>query len=79
MAIFGVGALVMSYGFYIVRPQRVICFRAADCVTNQFPAHLIQVGQTNIQHRADKAEKEAVRRALVPVLQAEEDRRYWIM
>mmetsp|Transcript_40510 Transcript_40510/g.72763 ORF Transcript_40510/g.72763 Transcript_40510/m.72763 type:complete len:144 (-) Transcript_40510:168-599(-) len=50
-AVFGVGALVISYGFYIV-------------------------GQTNIQKRADRAEKEAVRRALVPVLQAEEDRRF---
>uniref|UniRef100_A0A061QUA6 NADH dehydrogenase [ubiquinone] 1 alpha subcomplex subunit 13 n=1 Tax=Tetraselmis sp. GSL018 TaxID=582737 RepID=A0A061QUA6_9CHLO len=50
-AIFGVGALVMSYGFYLV-------------------------GQTNIQRRADKAEREHVRRALVPFLQAEEDRRY---
>mmetsp|Transcript_15730 Transcript_15730/g.44016 ORF Transcript_15730/g.44016 Transcript_15730/m.44016 type:complete len:144 (-) Transcript_15730:197-628(-) len=50
-AIFGIGALVMSYGFYLV-------------------------GQTNIQRRADRAEKEAARRALVPLLQAEEDRRY---
>jgi NADH dehydrogenase (ubiquinone) 1 alpha subcomplex subunit 13 len=37
------------------------------------------VGQTNIEKRALRAEKTAARRALVPVLQAEEDRRYVAM
>ena len=35
-----------------------------------------KVGQTNIERRALKEEKRAVRAALVPVLQAEEDRRF---
>jgi hypothetical protein len=35
----------------------------------------LQVGQTNIERRAHRAEKFAARKTLVPVLQAEEDRR----
>jgi NADH dehydrogenase (ubiquinone) 1 alpha subcomplex subunit 13 len=34
------------------------------------------VGQTNIERRAHRAEKFAARKTLVPVLQAEEDRRW---
>ncbi len=42
---------------------------------NRLAPPLPQVGQTNIEKRVLKAEKTAARRALVPVLQAEEDRR----
>lgn len=35
----------------------------------------MQVGQTNIEGRKVKQEKYEARKALVPVLQAEEDRR----
>lgn len=35
----------------------------------------LQIGQTNIEGRRNKAEKFEARKALVPVLQAEEDRR----
>ena len=37
--------------------------------------HVAQVGQTNHERRAIRAEKLAARSVLVPVLQAEEDRR----
>ena len=36
----------------------------------------MQVGETNHEKRAMKAEKKAARFAIMPVLQAEEDRRY---
>ncbi|KAL3145844.1 hypothetical protein ABBQ38_015216 [Trebouxia sp. C0009 RCD-2024] len=36
----------------------------------------IKVGQTNHEKRAAKAEKKAARFAIMPILQAEEDRRY---
>lgn len=35
----------------------------------------MQVGQTNHEKRAAKAEKKAARFAIMPILQAEEDRR----
>mmetsp|Transcript_1643 Transcript_1643/g.3318 ORF Transcript_1643/g.3318 Transcript_1643/m.3318 type:complete len:146 (-) Transcript_1643:217-654(-) len=49
--VFGVGALVIGFGFY-------------------------KVGQTNLETRALKAEVKAARQTLLPLLQAEEDRRY---
>jgi len=36
---------------------------------------VLQVGQTNHERRAAKAEKKAARFAIMPILQAEEDRR----
>mmetsp|Transcript_1642 Transcript_1642/g.3315 ORF Transcript_1642/g.3315 Transcript_1642/m.3315 type:complete len:97 (-) Transcript_1642:699-989(-) len=48
--VFGVGALVIGFGFY-------------------------KVGQTNLETRALKAEVKAARQTLLPLLQAEEDRR----
>lgn len=38
-----------------------------------------QVGQTNIERRAYREEKHVARRTLVPVLQAEEDRRWLVL
>lgn len=37
---------------------------------------MLQVGETNKHRRFLKAEKQAARKMLYPVLQAEEDRRY---
>ena len=84
--LFAAGAAIMAYGFYqacccafiVVRcwckctawARR--CCMLLECVTRTACA---QVGQHNQERRVLKREKMDARRALVPVLQAEEDRR----
>ena len=42
---------------------------------HKFPLPAVQVGETNHERRAEKLEKKLARYAIMPVLQAEEDRR----
>ena len=75
---FAVGAVVMAYGFYKVSCSLHMLsqVRWRLCLSRCLPtlSH-VQVGQGNAYRTGVKQEKQAARAALVPILQAEEDRR----
>ena len=84
--LFAVTASIMAYGFikvsqhqytkhgyvHIMHPTNI----ASACTCPWFEGSCVfQVGQTNHEKRAAKAEKKSARFAIMPILQAEEDRR----